>query len=357
MILYGDVPLTPASTLEQLVECASAGSLGLLTVNLADPTGYGRIIRDEQSKVQAIVEQKDANNEQKLVREGNSGMMAVHAQDLQRWLPTLSSDNAQGEFYLTDIIALAQGEGKQIVTTQATNEYEVLGVNNRLQQATLEREYQRQVAEKLMAEGVTLFDPTRFDCRGTMAVGSDVVIDINCVFEGQVCIGSGVIIESNCRLSNCSIADNSHIKANSVLEDCEIGSNCDVGPFARVRPGTVLADSAKLGNFVETKKAIIGKGSKVNHLTYVGDATIGENANVGAGTITCNYDGVNKWKTEIGDNAFIGSNTSLVAPVKIGVGATTGAGSTITSDIPDANLGVARGKQRNINSWKRPEKK
>lgn len=356
LILYGDVPLIQSDTLGKLVAAVNEQSMGLLTVELSNPTGYGRIIRDEQGRVTAIVEQKDANKEQLEIKEGNTGVMAVLADDLLRWLPELSNDNAQNEYYLTDIIAMAQQEGKHIVAEHPASENEVLGVNNRQQQAALERHFQKQCAEQLMTDGVTLIDPERFDCRGQLTVGHDVTIDINCIFEGDVSLGNNVEVGANCQLINCSIADGTVIKPNSIIEGAIIGEVCDIGPFARVRPGTVLARGAKLGNFVETKKANIGEGSKVNHLTYIGDSDIGKGVNVGAGTITCNYDGVNKFKTTIGDNAFIGSNSSLVAPVNIGEGATIGAGSTISSHVGDHELGVARGKQRNIQGWKRPAK-
>jgi bifunctional UDP-N-acetylglucosamine pyrophosphorylase/glucosamine-1-phosphate N-acetyltransferase len=356
LILYGDVPLIQSSTLSKLFSAVSNESLGLLTVDLSDPTGYGRIIRDEQGRVTAIVEQKDANKEQLHIKEGNTGVIAALADDLQRWLPQLTCDNAQGEYYLTDIIAMAQREGKTIVTEKPGSENEVLGVNNRQQQAQLERFYQQQYAERLMTAGVTLIDPQRFDCRGALTVGHDVSIDINCIFEGNVSLGNNVQVGANCQLINCTVADDTVIKPNSIIEEAVIGEACDIGPFARVRPGTIMARGAKLGNFVETKKANIGEGSKVNHLSYIGDADIGKNVNVGAGTITCNYDGVNKFNTTIADGAFIGSNTSLVAPVTIGVNATVGAGSTITTSVADEQLGVARGKQRNIQGWKRPTK-
>ncbi|GAB3109886.1 UDP-N-acetylglucosamine diphosphorylase/glucosamine-1-phosphate N-acetyltransferase [Aestuariicella hydrocarbonica] len=357
LILYGDVPLIQSSTLARLIDSVTDETLGLLTVELSDPTGYGRIVRDEQGRVTSIVEQKDASKEQLEITEGNTGVIAARADDLMRWLPALSNDNAQGEYYLTDIIAMAQGEGKFIVTEHPASENEVLGVNNRQQQAQLERFYQQRQAERLMDEGVTLLDPARFDCRGELAVGHDVTIDVNCVFEGQVTLGNNVTVGSNCCLINTTVADGTVIKPNTMLEDAVVGEACDIGPYARVRPGTVLAAGAKLGNFVETKKAVIGKGSKVNHLSYIGDTEIGDAVNVGAGTITCNYDGVNKSKTRIGDGAFIGSNTSLVAPVDIGAGATVGAGSTISSNVGEHELGVARGKQRNIQGWKRPTKK
>src|SRR5690606_14174458 len=283
--------------------------------------------------------------------------MAVKAQHLKQWLPQLKNNNAQGEYYLTDIIALACQNGVVIKVEQPDAIEEVEGINNRQQQAALERFYQKQQANELMVAGATLLDPARFDCRGTMTVGRDVVIDINCVFEGDVVLGNGVTIEPNCVIINSRIGDNTHIKANSHIEETVIAGECDIGPFARLRPGTQLAQGAKIGNFVETKKAVIGEGSKVNHLSYIGDTTIGKKANIGAGTITCNYDGVNKFKTEIGDHAFIGSNSALVAPVKVGNHATVGAGSTITKDVAAAELAIARGKQRNIEGWERPVKK
>ncbi|MGH1373064.1 MAG: bifunctional UDP-N-acetylglucosamine diphosphorylase/glucosamine-1-phosphate N-acetyltransferase GlmU [Cellvibrionaceae bacterium] len=357
LILYGDVPLTQKSTLSRLINEVSDDSVGLLTVELENPTGYGRIVRNEAGAVTAIVEQKDASEEQLSIKEGNTGVIAARSVDLKRWLPLLSNDNAQGEYYLTDIIEMAQSEGKKIATQQAATEDEVLGVNNRQQQAQLERYYQQRYANQLMAEGVTLMDPSRFDCRGTITAGNDVVIDINCVFEGEVSLGNNVTIGANCCIKDATIADGTSVKPNTLIDDAVIGESCDIGPFARVRPATVLKNGAKLGNFVETKKSVIGIGSKVNHLTYIGDAEIGDGVNVGAGTITCNYDGVNKSKTVIGDGAFIGSNSSLVAPVSIGEGATVGAGSTVSSDIDDNQLGVARAKQRNISGWKRPVKK
>lgn len=357
LILYGDVPLTRAETLQKLIAHVNDQQMGLLTVNLPDPTGYGRILRDASGAVTAIVEHKDATDEQRQVKEINTGIMAVKAKHLQQWLPQLTNNNAQGEYYLTDIIALARQNGVAIQVEQPNAIEEVEGINNRQQQAALERFYQKQKANELMVAGATLLDPARFDCRGTITVGRDVVIDINCVFEGDVVLGDGVTIEPNCVIINSRIGNNTHIKANSHIEDAAIAGDCDVGPFARLRPGSQLAQGAKIGNFVETKKAVIGEGSKVNHLSYIGDTTIGKKANIGAGTITCNYDGVNKFKTEIGDNAFIGSNSALVAPVKVGTNATVGAGSIITKDVADEELAIARGKQRNIQGWERPKKK
>jgi bifunctional UDP-N-acetylglucosamine pyrophosphorylase/glucosamine-1-phosphate N-acetyltransferase len=357
LILYGDVPLTRAETLQKLIAGVNETQMGLLIVNMQNPIGYGRIVRDSANAVVAIVEHKDASEEQRKIAEINTGIMAVKAAHLQKWLPQLKNNNAQGEYYLTDIIALAKADGVTIHVEQPDAVEEVEGINNRQQQAALERFYQKQKANELMVAGVTLLDPARFDCRGSIKAGRDVVIDINCVFEGEVELGDGVVIEPNCIVINSRIGNNTHIKANSHIEEALIADNCDVGPYARLRPGTQLASGAKIGNFVETKKALIGEGSKVNHLSYIGDTTIGKKANIGAGTITCNYDGVNKFKTEIGDNAFIGSNSALVAPVKVGKNATVGAGSIITRNVADNELAVARNKQRNIEGWERPTKK
>jgi bifunctional UDP-N-acetylglucosamine pyrophosphorylase/glucosamine-1-phosphate N-acetyltransferase len=357
LILYGDVPLTRPETLQKLIAGVNETQMGLLTVDLPNPTGYGRIVRDEKNAVVAIVEHKDATEEQKKIREINTGIMAVKAAHLQKWLPQLKNNNAQGEYYLTDIIAMAKADGITIHVEQPGAVEEVEGINNRQQQAALERYYQQQKANELMVAGVTLLDPARIDIRGTLTVGRDVVIDVNCVFEGEVVLGDGVVIEPNCVIIDSKIGDNAHIKAFSHIEQAVMAAGCDIGPYARLRPGTDLAEEVKIGNFVETKKAVIAKGSKVNHLSYIGDAKVGSKVNVGAGTITCNYDGVNKFKTEIGDNAFIGSNSALVAPVKIGAGATVGAGSVINKNVEDDELAVARGKQRNIQGWERPTKK
>jgi bifunctional UDP-N-acetylglucosamine pyrophosphorylase/glucosamine-1-phosphate N-acetyltransferase len=356
LILYGDVPLTRVDTLQKLVAGVNDQQMGLLTVNLPDPTGYGRIVRDDNNRVTAIVEHKDASDAERAVKEVNTGIMAVSAKHLRSWLPQLTNNNAQGEYYLTDLIALAVANGVAIEVQQPDAAEEVEGINNRQQQAALERFYQRKLAEQLLVEGVTLIDPARFDCRGTLKVGRDVVIDVNCIFEGDVTLEDGVVVEANSIIINSRVGKNTRIKAFSHLEGAEIAEACDIGPYARLRPGTQLADGVKIGNFVETKKAVIHNGSKVNHLSYIGDAVIGKKVNVGAGTITCNYDGVNKFKTEIGDNAFIGSNSALVAPIKIGNQATIGAGSVITRDVADEELAVGRGKQRNIDGWERPKK-
>jgi bifunctional UDP-N-acetylglucosamine pyrophosphorylase / glucosamine-1-phosphate N-acetyltransferase len=357
LVLYGDVPLVKAETLKRLLTAVDAEHMALLTVELNDPTGYGRILRDASGGVTAIVEQKDATPEQLKIREGNTGILAAPAALMKKWLPQLSSNNAQGEYYLTDIIGLAVQQGIGINAQQAPAAWEVQGVNNRLQLSELERIHQCNIAEQLMTDGVTLADPARIDVRGTLKTGRDIFIDVNCVFEGDVVLGDNVSIGPNCVIRNARIGDNAEIESHTLLDEAVLGVDTHVGPFARLRPGTELAAKAKVGNFVETKKTFIGVGSKANHLTYLGDCTIGENANVGAGTITCNYDGVNKSKTIIGDGAFIGSNSSLVAPVNIGKNATVGAGSTVTADVPDNELAVARGKQRNIAGWRRPMKK
>ena len=357
VILYGDVPLIQATTLQSLLQQAHQGHLGLLTVELQDPTGYGRIVRNDVRDVVAIIEHKDATEEQREICEVNTGIMAVPCELLNSWLPKLSSENAQGEYYLTDIIAMAAEEGVRISAIQPETEQEVQGVNNRQQLAELERWYQSQEAQRLMTAGVTLYDPARIDVRGKLTVGQDVVIDINCVFEGDVNLADGVTIGPHCVIRNTSIQTGSCIEAHSLIDGANIGVDAVIGPFARIRPGTELANSTKIGNFVEIKKAVIGQGSKVNHLSYIGDALIGENSNIGAGTITCNYDGVNKSQTEIGDGAFIGSNTALVAPVKVGHQATIAAGSTITKDTPDGQLAVARAQQKLVSHWKRPTKR
>lgn len=357
LILYGDVPLTQKSTLEALLKAAEQTELGLLTVTLPDPTGYGRIVRDNAGLVTGIVEQKDANAEQLKITEVNTGMMAVKGAALKRWLGNLSNKNAQGEYYLTDIVAMAAQEGVYITTAQPQAVSEVEGANNRVQLAGLERAYQARQAEKLMLDGATLIDPARVDVRGEVIIANDVVVDVNVIFEGRVELGEGVVIESNCILRSCKIGAGSRIKANTLIEDAILAENCAVGPFARLRPGADLAAGVQVGNFVEIKKTRMGEGSKASHLSYLGDAQIGAGVNVGAGTITCNYDGVNKFVTEIDDGAFIGSNSSLVAPVRIGKNATVGAGSTVTKNVDDEELAVARGKQRNISTWQRPEKK
>jgi bifunctional UDP-N-acetylglucosamine pyrophosphorylase / glucosamine-1-phosphate N-acetyltransferase len=359
LVLYGDVPLTRLETLQQLLAAKPANGLAILTVNLANPTGYGRIIRageNNSGKVVGIVEQKDANPQQLLINEVNSGIMALPGKQLKSWLGKLSNSNAQGEYYLTDVIAMAHSEGVEIATAQPQDAMEVEGANNRLQLAALERAYQQRKAQELMLAGANLRDPARLDVRGTVEVGNDVMIDINVIFEGKVVLGKGVTIGANCILKDCTIGDNTEIKPNSMIEKATVGSDCSVGPYARLRPDSVMLDDSHVGNFVEMKKTTLGKGSKANHLTYLGDAVIGSKVNVGAGTITCNYDGANKFVTTIHDGAFIGSNSSLVAPVTVGVNATVGAGSVLTRDAADGELVVARAKQRHIEGWQRPVK-
>ncbi|MBO3275955.1 bifunctional UDP-N-acetylglucosamine diphosphorylase/glucosamine-1-phosphate N-acetyltransferase GlmU [Pseudomonas schmalbachii] len=356
LILYGDVPLIEQPTLERLLQESTLLQLALLTVELADPTGYGRILRDDNGEVRAIVEQKDATPEQRAIREGNTGILAVPRERLAGWLGRLSNQNAQGEYYLTDVIAMAVADGLRVATAQPQDAMEVQGANDRLQLSELERHHQQRIARRLMAQGVTLLDPARFDVRGEVSVGRDVQIDINVILEGKVVIEDEVSIGPNCVIRDSTLRRGAVIKANSHLEGAVVGEGADVGPFARLRPGSVLEQRAHVGNFVELKNAHLNDGVKVGHLTYLGDTEVGKDTNIGAGTITCNYDGANKFRTVIGENAFIGSNSSLVAPVEIGAGATTGAGSTITSDVPANTLAVGRGKQRVIEGWKRPEK-
>lgn len=355
LVLYGDVPLTRVDTLDQLIAAKPEGGMALLTVHLANPTGYGRIIRDNGSVV-GIVEQKDATPEQLAINEANTGILLANGGDLKRWLSNLSNDNAQGEYYLTDVIAAAHAEGKEIATAHPETEIEVEGANNRVQLAALERAFQLREAENLMIAGASLRDPSRIDIRGKILVGQEVQIDVNCVFEGEVVLANGVRIGPNCVLKDCTIGENTHIKPNTIVEGAVIGNECTVGPFARIRPDTTMNNDSHVGNFVEMKKTTLGEGSKAGHLAYLGDATVGKKANIGAGTITCNYDGANKFRTIIDDNAFIGSNSSLVAPVFIGEGATTGAGSTITKDVEANELAIGRGKQRNISGWQKPKK-
>jgi len=358
IIAYGDVPLVKAETLQLLENDIKSGSdICILTTKLENPKGYGRIVRDASGKMTSIVEEKDATDEQRLIDEGNTGFLAAKGKDLLRWLQQIKSDNSQNEYYLTDCIAFAVNEGANVTTVLCEKELEVLGVNDRIQQSILEREYQRLQAEKLMKKGVTLVDPARCDIRGRITAGKDVSIDVNNVFIGNVILGDDVTIESGCVIKNCQIADNVTIKANTVLDSAIIGNNCDIGPFARVRPETVIKDNAKVGNFVEIKKTTVGEGSKVSHLSYIGDTTMGKDVNIGAGTITCNYDGANKHQTIIGNGVFVGSDTQLVAPVTIGDGANIGAGSTITRDAPADILTLSRSKQLNIKGWKRPVKK
>lgn len=356
LVAYGDVPLIRPATLQRLAEGLQDSVLTVLTTQLEQPFGYGRIVRDEQGRVRAIVEEKDADADTKRVQEVNTGFIAARGQDLKRWLEQLTPQNAQGEYYLTDCVALAVAEGGAVNTVLCADPLEVEGANNRVQLARLEREAQRRQVEALMLSGVSVADPARLDIRGEVTAGQDVFIDINVLLLGEVTLGNQVTIEPNCVLNNVSVGDGSHIKANTHIEDAVIAANCDVGPFARIRPGTRLADGAKIGNFVETKKALIGKGSKVNHLSYVGDTEMGDDVNIGAGTITCNYDGANKFKTTIGNRVFVGSGTQLVAPVTLNDDATIGAGSTISKTAPAGQLTLTRAKQMTIKGWQRPVK-
>ncbi|SDH24644.1 bifunctional UDP-N-acetylglucosamine pyrophosphorylase / Glucosamine-1-phosphate N-acetyltransferase [Pseudomonas flavescens] len=357
LILYGDVPLIETATLQRLLALVNDDQLGLLTVELADPTGYGRIVRDDQGVVQAIVEHKDASAALRQIREGNTGILAVPGKRLADWLGRLSNSNAQGEYYLTDVIAMAVADGLVVATERAADEMEVLGANDRIQLSQLECHYQQRIARRLMAQGVTLRDPHRFDVRGDVTVGRDVTIDINVILEGRVIIEDDVQIGPNCVIKDSTLRKGAIVKANSHLEGADVGEGADCGPFARLRPGSVLGAKAHVGNFVELKNAVLGEGVKAGHLTYLGDTVIGARTNIGAGTITVNYDGANKHQTVIGEDVFIGSNNSLIAPVDIGDGSNTAAGSTITNDVPPKNLAVARGRQRNIEGWQRPAKK
>ncbi|PRD12882.1 bifunctional UDP-N-acetylglucosamine diphosphorylase/glucosamine-1-phosphate N-acetyltransferase GlmU [Pantoea coffeiphila] len=356
LMLYGDVPLISVDTLRRLQSAKPEGGIGLLTVILDNPTGYGRIIR-EGGNVVGIIEQKDAAPEQLLINEINTGILIANGADLKRWLSKLTNNNAQGEYYITDIIALAHQEGRHIEAVHPARTTETDGVNNRLQLATLERVYQAEQAEKLLLAGVMLLDPARFDLRGTLEHGRDVVIDTNVIIEGHVTLGNRVKIGSGCVIKNSVIADDSIISPYTVIEDAQLAEACTVGPFARLRPGSELAEGAHVGNFVEMKKARLGKGSKAGHLSYLGDAEIGTNVNIGAGTITCNYDGVNKSKTIIGDDVFVGSDTQLIAPVTVADGATIAAGTTIMKDVPAAGLVYNRKEQQLNASWQRPVKK
>lgn len=357
MVLYGDVPLIKPSTIAKILGAVTASTMSLLTINLVNPSGYGRIIRDSGGIIEAIVEQKDATDEQLKINEVNTGVLALQAEKLLEWIPQINNNNAQGEYYLTDIIAIAKDNGTEVIGINPESASEVEGVNSRVQLSQLERAHQRELAEKLMASGTSLADPSRFDQRGDISSGIDNFIDINCIFEGMVTIGNNVSIGANCHVTDSTIGDGVQILPNTILESAIVGARSVVGPFARLRPGTELASDTKVGNFVETKKALVGKGSKINHLSYVGDAQLGENVNIGAGTITCNYDGVNKHQTDISDGVFIGSNSTLVAPIKVGKDGFVAAGSTVTSEVPNENLAVARAKQRNIKGWKRPSKK
>lgn len=357
VVLYGDVPLIRADTLRELAAAAGSDTLALLTAQLADPGSYGRIVRDDGGRVQRIVEKKDATDQELNIREINTGFLAVSADRLGGWLAQLENNNAQGEYYLTDIIRLAVAAGVKVHTREPQWEWEILGVNSKQELAQLERIYQNKQAANLMDKGVTLRDPARFDLRGELKVGLDVEIDVNVVIEGRVVLGDGVKIGPNNIIRDADIGNGTEVLSNCVIEEAVVGQGCRIGPFARLRPGAQIGDRAHIGNFVEIKKSDVGEGSKVNHLTYVGDSSVGEGVNIGAGTITCNYDGANKHRTIIGDGAFIGSNTALVAPVTVGEGATIGAGSVIVKDAPAGELTLSRAEQKTRPGWKRPQKK
>ena len=355
LVLYGDVPLTRTATLRPLVDAARLGKLGLLTVTLPQPDGYGRIVR-ENGHVSRIIEHKDATAAERAITEVNTGILAVATRHLRKWINELKNDNAQGEYYLTDIIALAVRDGVVVETYQPAFAWEVLGVNSKAQLAELERIHQNEIAQQLLEAGVTLLDPARLDVRGTLVCGRDVQIDINCEYEGQVELGDRVQVGANCVLRNVRIAAGTQLDAFTWIDDAEIGENARLGPFTRIRPGTKLARDVHVGNFVEIKNSQIDEGSKIGHLSYIGDTTMGKNVNIGAGTITCNYDGANKFRTVIEDEVFIGSDTQLVAPVTVGKGATLGAGTTLTKDAIAGELTLSRPKLVTINGWKRPVK-
>ena len=357
LILYGDVPLVKASTLQRLADAARGGKLALLSQHVADPTGYGRVVRDAVGNVSRIVEQKDADAETLKINEINTGILVCPTGPLKRWLTALKNDNAQGEYYLTDVIAAAVADGTGVVTAHPDAEWETLGVNSKTQLAFLERRHQRNLADRLTDSGVMLADPDRIDIRGTLECGRDVFIDVGCVFEGTVRLGKGVKIGPNCVLKDCTLADGTQVQAMSVIDSAEVGAQGRIGPFARLRPGTKLGEDSHIGNFVELKNASTGTGSKINHLSYVGDAEIGSRVNIGAGTITCNYDGVNKHKTIIEDDVFVGSDSQLVAPVTVRRGATLAAGTTLTREAPADSLTLSRVPQTTKSDWKRPQRK
>jgi bifunctional UDP-N-acetylglucosamine pyrophosphorylase/glucosamine-1-phosphate N-acetyltransferase len=352
LVLYADVPMIETATLSRLIDQARDGALAVVTARLADPSGYGRIVRDSAGHIMRVVEERDADDAVRAIDEINTGILAARADNLARWLSRLDNRNAQAEFYLTGVIAMAAAEGRVLSITPVSNEG-ILGVNDRMQLAALERSWQRRAAERLMNNGVTLLDPARFDLRGELNAGVDVVIDVNVVLEGRIALADGVYVGPNVVLRDVTVGEATRIEANCVIERADIGARCRVGPFARIRPETVIDEEVHLGNFVEIKKSTIGRGSKINHLSYVGDAKVGSEVNIGAGTITCNYDGVGKYVTVIGDRAFIGSDTQLVAPVTVGAGAYIGAGSTITRDAPPEELTLSRAPQETRKGWKR----
>lgn len=357
LILYGDVPLIKADTLKKLLDAVEDKHCALLTSTMENPSGYGRILRNaETGVITGIIEQKDASQEQQNICEINTGIMAIPNRYLHEWLSKINNKNAQGEYYLTDLIEIAASQGITVKSVQPDNFWEIMGVNNKTQLAELERIYQKEYANKLLDQGVTLMDPARIDVRGELTCGSDVTIDVDCIFEGIVNLGDGVHVSSHCILKNVIVAAGTQIAPCSVIEDTEIGASCKIGPFARIRPGTMLLDKVHIGNFVEVKNSHIAAGSKANHLSYIGDSEVGERVNIGAGTITCNYDGANKHRTIIEDDVFIGSDTQLVAPVRVSKGSTIGAGSTITKDTPEDALTLSRAKQVSVSDWKRPTK-
>ena len=355
LVLYGDVPLTTKDSLQQLLDSAGGNKLAILTVELDDPTGYGRIVR-RHGNIVGIVEQKDASEEERAIREVNTGIMVAPTTKLKNWLSTLSNNNAQKEYYLTDIVARAVADDVAVVSAQPSGAWETLGVNSKVQLAELERIHQRNLANALLEQGVTLADPARIDIRGSLICGRDVTIDVNCVFEGKVEIEDGATIGAHSVIRNARIGKDASIKPFCHIEDAVIGASSQIGPYARLRPGTELAEDVHIGNFVEVKNSQIAAHSKANHLAYVGDTTVGSRVNIGAGTITCNYDGANKFRTIIEDDAFIGSDTQLVAPVRVGKGATLGAGTTLTKDAPEGKLTVSRARQTTIDGWTRPVK-
>jgi bifunctional UDP-N-acetylglucosamine pyrophosphorylase / glucosamine-1-phosphate N-acetyltransferase len=357
LVLYGDVPLTRASTLKRLIDAAGAERYGVLTVNVGNPTGYGRIVRDHQGKVRKIVEQKDASPDELEIDEINTGIVITPTRNLETWLASLKNNNAQGEFYLTDVVERAIEAGVEVVTAQPDAEWETLGVNSKVQLAELERIHQRNVATALLDAGVTLMDPARIDVRGTLECGADVTIDVNCVFEGRVTLADNVTVGPNCVIRDADIGAGTRIDAYTHIEGASAGANVVLGPYARLRPGAKLSDEAHVGNFVEVKNAVLGHGSKANHLTYIGDSDIGARVNVGAGTITCNYDGANKHRTVIGDDVFIGSDTQLVAPVRVGRGVTIAAGTTVWKDVGEGELVLNEKTQVSKTDYKRPVKK
>ena len=357
LVLYGDVPLVSKDTLQELIDASTSAPLAVLTLFTQTPEGLGRIIRDDEHQLRAIVEERDASEQQRGINEVNSGILVASAIELKDWLTRLSNDNAQGEYYLTDIIAMAVADGHSVESLTTGDEYEVQGVNDKLQLCMLERHFQMIQAQALLATGVTVMDPTRVDIRGDISYGRDLTIDVNVVLEGQIKLGNNVSIGANCLIKDATLGDDVTLLPGTIIDGAVIGNAATIGPYARLRPGTVLADKVKVGNFVETKKTVMGEGSKANHLAYIGDAELGAGVNIGAGTIFCNYDGVNKHTTTLGDDVFVGSNSVLVAPVELENGVFVAAGSVINRAVPSDNLAVGRAKQRNVAGWKRPVKK